>query len=369
MQHLDPSSDAYYMQLEVQVAAKFPERWQAWHKRRQREQQQLAEARARERAPLPAEASTAKAFGRALRVVMKDALPPAGGAPAATTGGSSSSSGGRVYGFRNLNCAGGIGAGASAPVGSGRDASSPSGTGAAHLNAAATASASGASPSRARTAGGAATGVHGQANGVTGGGGGGGVQGAAGGGFQAARLQQQLTPQRSASPVTPGGGAPPGSTGSPGGGAALGSTGNPSSGAALGGLAGSRVDAGGGRSPSSSAADSASFNPFNLHALTPPSPAKARKCNARVAAGPSDGSASDGKAAATAAAAARPWATLEALPSPLGLGTYEDMQAEYLRQRTLVVNELRLAKEQAEVERARIMSTIGKMLGASRYRK
>jgi hypothetical protein len=48
--------------------------------------------------------------------------------------------------------------------------------------------------------------------------------------------------------------------------------------------------------------------------------------------------------------------------------SYEEMQAEYLRQRALVVEELKRAKEQAEIEKARIMAKIGKALNTSRWR-
>ncbi|GAX75527.1 hypothetical protein CEUSTIGMA_g2970.t1 [Chlamydomonas eustigma] len=51
--------------------------------------------------------------------------------------------------------------------------------------------------------------------------------------------------------------------------------------------------------------------------------------------------------------------------SPL---SYDQMQAEYLKQRALVVEELKRAKEQAEVEKARIMAKIGKALSTSRWR-
>ncbi len=48
--------------------------------------------------------------------------------------------------------------------------------------------------------------------------------------------------------------------------------------------------------------------------------------------------------------------------------SYEQMQAEYLRQRALVVEELKRAKDQAEAEKARIMSKIGKALSSSRWK-
>jgi hypothetical protein len=51
-----------------------------------------------------------------------------------------------------------------------------------------------------------------------------------------------------------------------------------------------------------------------------------------------------------------------------GSWSWEQMQREYTRQRRAVLDELRLAKDEAEAERARIMSRIGKTLGNSRWR-
>lgn len=46
----------------------------------------------------------------------------------------------------------------------------------------------------------------------------------------------------------------------------------------------------------------------------------------------------------------------------------EQLQAEYLRQRSAVLEELRQAKQEAEEERRKIMAKISKTLGNSRWR-
>jgi hypothetical protein len=81
-EHIDASSDVYYMELELRVAAKFPERWA----KLQKEQKAAATAKL----PLPATSTAAHAFGRALKVSVKDALPAA-------------SASAMVHGFMNYN--------------------------------------------------------------------------------------------------------------------------------------------------------------------------------------------------------------------------------------------------------------------------
>ena len=84
VEHIDAASEVYYMQLELRVAAKFPGRLS--------KQQQ----RGVSRLPAPASTMAAQAFGRALRVNVKDALP--GGSNDAT----SPSSMRPLHGFMNV---------------------------------------------------------------------------------------------------------------------------------------------------------------------------------------------------------------------------------------------------------------------------
>eukprot|EP00195_Chlamydomonas_chlamydogama_P013464 CAMPEP_0202909328 /NCGR_PEP_ID=MMETSP1392-20130828/49024_1 /ASSEMBLY_ACC=CAM_ASM_000868 /TAXON_ID=225041 /ORGANISM="Chlamydomonas chlamydogama, Strain SAG 11-48b" /LENGTH=1054 /DNA_ID=CAMNT_0049599039 /DNA_START=77 /DNA_END=3241 /DNA_ORIENTATION=+ len=96
------------------------------------------------------------------------------------------------------------------------------------------------------------------------------------------------------------------------------------------------------------------INPFNLHSLAPPKPPPASR------AGPPP----PPPYIPYNPAAGR--SMVESVRSELP--SYEAVQMEYLRQRAAVLEELKRAKEDAEVERARIMAKIGKVLGSSRWR-
>jgi hypothetical protein len=102
----------------------------------------------------------------------------------------------------------------------------------------------------------------------------------------------------------------------------------------------------------------ATLNPFNLHSLNQPSTHSPCKQNSRDRKNATANRPSNELSRASAAVLSS--------PSPF---SYEDMQREYLRQRAMVLNELRQAKEQAELDRVRIMQKMGKMLGASRWRR
>lgn len=45
-----------------------------------------------------------------------------------------------------------------------------------------------------------------------------------------------------------------------------------------------------------------------------------------------------------------------------------ELQQEYMRQRALVLDELRRAKQEAELERQKILMQIGRAIGSSRWR-
>ena len=96
VERVDPSSDIYYMELELRTAAKFPDRWAAI----QKEQAEAAAAKL----PPPASSTAANAFGRALRVTLKDAIPSAShfsSSPGKALGSPSPP----VHGFMNINAA------------------------------------------------------------------------------------------------------------------------------------------------------------------------------------------------------------------------------------------------------------------------
>jgi hypothetical protein len=313
---MDPSSEAYYLELERRTAARFPERWEAMLREQRAASSSSASAsaasgssaavgspasRAAPLAPvdkvLPpaAELSAVQAFSRAIKAVtLKDPLPhAASSAPAMSSGGVGSAVGaeaaagaGPLHGFRNFNS----GAGTSVPL--------------------------------------AAV--------------------ALGGSYAAAAgRQQRASTSDSSSPSKPS-------------------------------TAGSQAAV-------VRASASSSFNPFNLAAANPappkarqPAPARAAKRGGRggpagpaSAAAASPGSPMAGRRAAAAGGNGGTQSLADQISNPFEFTSFETMQQEYLKQRAMVLSELREAKEQAELERAKIMAKISRALhgNAAKWRK
>ncbi|KAG1661525.1 hypothetical protein FOA52_000035 [Chlamydomonas sp. UWO 241] len=348
-ERMDPSSDVYFMELERRTASKFPECWAALARQgggkaegSSRGQQAPPEKLAPSAFPA-AEPSAAAAFSRALRVSLKEPLPGAADGVTGSAGltGTQLPPGATLHGFRNLNTATAAGAVPAAGPGTSAAAAGDAGApGSRNPNANAAGAGASASGGAALPWSAAALSRAAAASARGGGGSGAAAEHRSPGGGAGAHSRIPAAPTS------------PGVSGSARTGGSLRAA-SPGTATAGGGLTSSPFKLSTAAASGEDGAEGSAPSPFSLHAINP------------LPRGYHAAQQQQQQQQRQRAAAAMPSA------SELAHGSYNmaAMQAEYLRQRMLVLGELRAAKDQAEVERARIMAKIGKVLGSSRYRR